>query len=65
MSGPITAWYIATVWMTNADQDDWSATRTIVRLLAIGPDDFQAHVRSNWPNKHLTFGPVSLSKVQS
>lgn len=64
MTEPITAWYLATVWLTNADDDPWSSSRQVIRLPAIGPDDFKARVRSNWPNKTAEFGPVSRSKVQ-
>jgi hypothetical protein len=64
MTDSITSWYIATVWMAVVDSSYDPGTRQVVRLQAIGPDDFCARVRACWPNKVITIGPVSLSKVQ-
>jgi len=61
----IAAYYIATVWMTEPIGGDWGdGTRQVIRLQAIGPDDFKARVRALWPDKTLAFGPVGRSKVQ-
>ena len=64
MTEAITAYYIATVWLSDLP-DHWVGTRQVTRLQAIGPDDFKARVRTLWPDKTITFGPVGKSKVQS
>jgi hypothetical protein len=63
MTDPITAYYIATVWFSDAE--DEVGSKQLVRLPATSPEDFQTQVRQSWPFKVVTFGPVSLSKVQA
>jgi len=63
-----TAFYIATVWMVDPDTAgtvSWVSTRHVIRLQACGPADYEAAVRALWPGKAITFGPISLSKVQT
>ena len=65
MTRAITAYYIATVWMDEAIGGDWGdTTRSVIRLQAIGPDDFKARVSALWPDKTITFGPVGKSRIQ-
>ena len=63
----VTSWYLATVWLGTKDAEDWATVdgRQIVRLMATDPEDFRRRVRESWPEKEITFGPVSLSKEQS
>lgn len=60
---PITAWYLATVWM-GTDEYDAVGRRTVIRLQACGPDDYRARVKALWPDRWVIIGPVSRSKVQ-
>jgi hypothetical protein len=60
-----TAYYVATVWLERHDPNHGpTVTRQIMRLQATGPEDFKARVRASWKHHAVSFGPVSLSKVQ-
>lgn len=58
----MTAYYIATVWRSTSTYDP--GRRQVVRLRAAGVADFEAQVRALWPGQIVTFGPISVSKVQ-
>ena len=62
MPEPLMDWYIATVWVTDADV---VTTRYVIRLLAEDVEDYQTRVRKQFPAKHLvSFGPIARSKRQ-
>lgn len=59
---PLPAYYIATVWF--ADAEDEVGSKQLVRMRAYNEENFKQQIRGSWPFKVITFGPVSLSKVQ-